>query len=160
VKYGKWSQPGVPHKGWKCIGIEDLEEPDETCEMCEKETIRYVHIMEHPDYGELRCGCVCAGNMEEDKKRAEEREKKRKNLTKRRINWLTRRWRVSAKGNEFLNTDGANIVIFRQSFIFRARITPQEPDDLCFEQYVTRQYMTSDEAKLAAFDRIFLDVAA
>lgn len=59
---GKWSQPGVPHKGWTCLDIEDLGEPSATCEMCEAQEIRYVHHMEHPNYsGSLGCGCVCAG---------------------------------------------------------------------------------------------------
>jgi hypothetical protein len=45
-KRGKWSQPGVPHKGWVCVDIEDLGEPSLTCEMCESQNIRYVHYME------------------------------------------------------------------------------------------------------------------
>lgn len=64
---GKWIEPGVPHKGWQCTGIEDLGEPAATCEMCEVMPIRYVHTMAHDDYpGELGCGCICAGHMEED----------------------------------------------------------------------------------------------
>jgi hypothetical protein len=64
--WGKWSQPGVPHKGWQCEEpIDDVGgDGMETCEMCERTLVRYIHIMSHPDYpGELRCGCVCAGNM-------------------------------------------------------------------------------------------------
>ena len=64
---GKWSQTGVPHRGWACVGIEDLEEPAQFCEMCESVEIRYVHLMEHPDYPEtLGVGCICAEHMEED----------------------------------------------------------------------------------------------
>jgi hypothetical protein len=47
---GKWSQSGVPHKGWLCIEIEDLGSPDLTCEMCESREIRYVHHMQHDSY--------------------------------------------------------------------------------------------------------------
>jgi hypothetical protein len=25
---GKWSMPSVPHKGWHCVDIEDLGEPN------------------------------------------------------------------------------------------------------------------------------------
>jgi hypothetical protein len=33
--FGKWSQRGVPHKGWTCIGVEDLGREDRAiCEMC------------------------------------------------------------------------------------------------------------------------------
>jgi hypothetical protein len=47
------------------------------CEMCETADVRFVHVMTHPDYaeGELRVGCVCAGNMEQDLEGAELREK-------------------------------------------------------------------------------------
>jgi hypothetical protein len=56
---GKWSEPGVPHRGWTCTGVTDLEEPAATCEMCETAAIRYVHHMEHADYpGGLGVGCT------------------------------------------------------------------------------------------------------
>ena len=64
---GKWTQPGVPHKGWVCVDIEDLGSPDHICEMCEIQDVRYVHVMEHANYAEtLRVGCICAGHMEEN----------------------------------------------------------------------------------------------
>ena len=43
--------------------------------MCEKQAIRFVHVMTHPDYPEaLNCGCVCSGHMEEDLVGARKRE--------------------------------------------------------------------------------------
>jgi hypothetical protein len=58
---GKWREPGVPHRGWSCVDVEDLGQPDATCGMCEVQVIRYVHTLEHPDYPEaLHVGCVCA----------------------------------------------------------------------------------------------------
>lgn len=70
TRRGKWSEAGVPKKGWTCVGVEDLEEPSQLCEMCDSAKIRYAHIMEHPDYpGSLQVGCVCAELMEEDYKR-------------------------------------------------------------------------------------------
>src|SRR5262249_44444099 len=72
---GKWRQPGVPHRGWECTGIEDLGACAITCEMCEVQLIRYVHEMRHPDYPDaLNVGCICAGHMEEDLVGARERE--------------------------------------------------------------------------------------
>ena len=76
----RWGTKDVPHKGWVCVGMLDLgEDADdmdfetrrseiyEECEMCNQEGIRYVHIMEHPQYeGQLRVGCVCAEKMEND----------------------------------------------------------------------------------------------
>ena len=71
----RWDQPGVPHKGWRCVDVVDLradgESADETdyatCQMCCNEKIRYVHIMEHPDLDEnFEVGCVCAEKMSDD----------------------------------------------------------------------------------------------
>jgi hypothetical protein len=81
---GKWSKLGVPHKGWQFVRIYDCEDigaeyGDITCEMCESEPIRYVHVMNHSSYPrELGCGCVCAGKMQEDVKTAKSREGKLK----------------------------------------------------------------------------------
>jgi hypothetical protein len=73
--FGKWSQPGVPHKGWVCAEIDDVEDTMEVCEMCETAEVRYVHVMTNPRWeGELRVGCVCAGRMEDDAAAAERRE--------------------------------------------------------------------------------------
>jgi hypothetical protein len=41
--HGKWAQTGVPHKGWHCVGVEDLGAPEETCEMCEKQGVLQMH---------------------------------------------------------------------------------------------------------------------
>lgn len=88
--HGKWSCPGVPHKGWyyefgqprvhdrqdryadwvpEDGSIEELRKEDEiTCEMCEFQTIRFVHRLVHEDYpeGVLQVGVICAGNMTQD----------------------------------------------------------------------------------------------
>jgi hypothetical protein len=41
---GRWAQAGVPHKGWHCIDIEELNEQDHIC----ARQVRFVHVMEHP----------------------------------------------------------------------------------------------------------------
>src|SRR4051794_9059202 len=103
---GKWAQAGVPHRGWTCVYVEDLGEPSATCEMCEQQEIRYAHHMEHPQYsGTLVVGCVCAEHMESDLVAPKRREQQLKSASARRTRWLTRRWRTSAKGNAFINTD-------------------------------------------------------
>ena len=147
---GKWKQPGVPHKGWTCVNVEDLEEPSATCGMCERTEIRYAHYMEHPDYPDtLVCGCVCAGHMEEDYAGAQRRETVLRNSATRRKRWLSREWRTSAKGNDFLNTGGYNIVVFgkgpKWSYFVKNRQT-----QVAFNP--RRPFASSNEAKLAAFD--------
>lgn len=125
---GKWSQPGLPHKGWVCVHVEDLGYPSSTCEMCETQEIRYVHYMQHPNYpGQLGCGCVCAGRMEEDSTQAEKREKTLQNAGARRKRWLTRARRVSAKGNPFFNSDGYNIAITNFGNGWKFRVVNREP---------------------------------
>ena len=152
---GKWSQPAVPHKGWTCTGIDDLGAPDEVCEMCESQPIRYVHYMEHPDYAnELGVGCVCAGHMEQDYKAARHRERSIKNAASRRSKWLNRAWKTSAKGNPFLNTDGFNIVLYKRGTLWSGTIANRETGE---KHNARHRYATLDKAKLAAFDgMIFL----
>jgi hypothetical protein len=133
---GKWTQPGIPQKGWTCVDIEDLSSPDHVCEMCEVQDVRYVHLMEHPDYGELRVGCICAGHMEE-------------NLVGAR--WLTREWQTSRVGNQYLNADGFNVVVFPVGDIWGARILDRETGR---GRALKRPCVTEKDAKLAAFDAL------
>jgi len=64
---GKWRDQGVPHKSWTYHGCEDSGSLSMTCEMCEKEEIRHIHYVSHPDYpNELQVGCVCAENLTSD----------------------------------------------------------------------------------------------
>lgn len=155
--HGKWSQAGVPKKGWSCTGgVEDLGAPDAICEMCETQEIRYVHFMEHPNYPDvLGCGCVCAEKMEDDYVGPRRRESMLRASAGRKKRWLTRRWNLSARGNPYLNTDGFNITIFPKT----DRSWGGRIEDRSTEQFIVsqRHYATADQAKLAAFDAmIFL----
>ena len=111
----RWDTAGVPHKGWTCVDVVDLradgEPADETdyatCQMCGNEKIRYVHIMKHLDLGEhFEVGFVCAEKMSDDYEGPRQREARLRNRAARRTRWLQRKWRVSAKGNSFLNLEG------------------------------------------------------
>jgi hypothetical protein len=154
---GKWSKPGVPHKGWICINIEDRGEADDVCEMCEAQAIRYVHYMQHQDYPEvLGAGCICAGKMADDDDGARRREADLRNAAQRRQRWLSRKWKESAKGNAYLNTDGFNIVIYprwdpRTGRVWTFRITDRETERSIPSK---RIFPKEDRAKLAAFDAL------
>lgn len=149
---GKWSAPGVPHRGWMCVGMEDLGRPVGTCEMCEAQLIRYAHQMEHPDFpGTLTVGCVCAGHMEGDLEGARARDRTLTLRAGRRRRWLTRKWRVSDRGNEWIKADGYHVVVYPRGSGWAATVREVEGD---FERASTRYYATSDEVKLAAFDVI------
>jgi hypothetical protein len=149
---GKWANENVPHRGWYCVGVEDLGEPTGICEMCELREIRFVHYMEHDKYPDrLGVGCVCAEHMEKDYTSPKKREATLRNAATRRKRWLSRQWRVSGAGNDFLNAAGYNLVIYRKGAGFTYRIVERETDNPFFSP---RVYRTSDLAKLAAFDRL------
>lgn len=152
---GKWSQPGVPHKGWTCIGIEDLEEPSQVCEMCEGVEIRYAHQMEHPDYPAiLSVGCVCAEHMEGDYVAPRQREKIIRQAARRRLNWHKRTWRLSHLGNHYLNTDGFNLQVFpinQRSRGWKIAVVNRRSQH---RQQGKKVYSTLGDAKRAAFDAL------
>ncbi|MCR5248969.1 MAG: UvrD-helicase domain-containing protein [Lachnospiraceae bacterium] len=107
-----WKRDDVPHTGWQCVGVTDLGAPVGICEMCGHQIIRYAHQMEHPHYRSLICGCVCAGRMEGNIDAARQREADLKNAQARRVKFFKRKWKRSAKGNEYLKIDGHIIVIY------------------------------------------------
>jgi hypothetical protein len=148
---GKWAQPGVPHRGWRCVDIEELDEQDHLCEMCEARMVRFVHVMENDRYdGELRVGCVCAGHMEQDLEGARRREANFKNSRSRCRRWLSLIWRKSVAGNDFLNTnDGFNVVVYRRGGTWGARVEHRASG---YTRSSKRPYPSQDAAKLAAFD--------
>ena len=150
---GKWDDPRVPKSGWYCVGITDLEEPSAICQMCEVQEIRYVHHMRHADHPPLNMGCICAGNTSGDAIGARDREHGLKLIAERRRNWLHREWRVSAAGNEYINTDGYNVVVFARSSGdgFGARIKHRAYGNV---EFTDRPVSTRREAKLAAFNRM------
>ncbi|MDE0131081.1 MAG: hypothetical protein OXQ32_02310 [bacterium] len=147
---GKWSMPGVPHKGWWCIGLKDLKGLFGICEMCETQSIRYVHYMEHPDYPDvLGAGSVCAGHMEGDYAAPQQREKQAISLAARRSRWMNTKWRQSAKGNPYLNRSGFNIVLYPSGRHWAFRIERRNSG----QSWRRAGYATIDDAKLAAFER-------
>jgi len=150
---GKWALVDVPHKGWSCIDVEDLGEPSATCEMCETQTIRYVHRMQHPEYrhGVLACGCICAGFMEEDREAPREREAELRSRASKRSRWLRRAWRVSQRGNDYLKLDGTVVVVFREPRGWKYIVKDARAALLTS---TSKLYDTGDAAKLAAFDAL------
>jgi hypothetical protein len=157
TKHGKWSQPGVPHKGWRWVGVEDLEEPSQVCGMCESVEIRYVHFMEHPDYPDtLGVGCICAEHMADDYVGPSQHEKKLKSKVHRRATWAKRKWNTSAKGNPFLNTEGFNLTIFRRADAagrpWGVRVANRQSGK---ERLGARRHDSLDAAKRAALDALF-----
>jgi hypothetical protein len=89
--------------------------------------------------------------MEENYQAAEERERRLQNRARRRQNWLSRRWDVSEKGNEYIRSDGYHVVVFRRRRGWGAVITDESTGEQIHSE---RFYATPDDVKLAAFDKI------
>lgn len=124
-----WDKEGIPHKGWVCVEMvdlgEDLEDMDakdrknyyEVCDMCSQEGIRYVHVMEHPEYdGQLRVGYKCAEKMEDDYIRPKNRETELRNKQSRRKNFIKKDWYQKQNGNFGLKYKGLHITVMPSKF--------------------------------------------
>ena len=155
---GLWSKPGVPHKGWLCVDVYDVradgasaEEADyATCEMCGQERIRFVHVVEHEVFpGQLSVGCICAEKLSGDYVNPRSQEAKLKRKSSRKGKWLTRKWRSSAKGNEYINVDWYNLGVVPDKY--RPGMWKYRIDD----QFGMKSYQTSDQAKLALFEEFW-----
>jgi hypothetical protein len=153
---GKWAQAGVPHKGWTCVDCyddgEDGEELSRVCEMCETTPIRWVHVMEHPDWpGRLEVGKVCAAHMSEDYEGAQRREADCKSLSKRRERWLVTGWKRSNAGNPYKNKGPFNVVVFNRGGGWSMRVERRETG----QRWALKEpRKTAEEAALAAFEAI------
>ena len=156
TRHGKWSRPGVPHKGWSCVHFEDLGEPSQICAMCETAEVRFVHYMEHPEFsGTLAVGCVCAEHMEDDYLAPRAREKTLRHKARRRKSWSGRTWQISAKGNSYLNTEGFNITVFGKGVgagrFLSFKVENRETEQF---QFSRRRYSTEEAAKNATLDAL------
>lgn len=152
ARRGKWSVTGIPHKGWVCVDVEDLGEPSAECEMCESQTIRYVHHMQHPDYPDvLQVGCVCAGHMEGSLTTSRAREASMRSRAGKRSRWLSRAWKVSAKGNPHITADGYRVTIYPRGDAWACTVAAVDGSSV---QHSRRNFESVSTAKLAAFDHI------
>lgn len=153
---GKWSRPAVPHKGWQCVDCYDVYErggTPETCEMCETQRIRYVHLMRHPDYPEtLRCGCVCAGHMADEPARARNREAGVRTRAARRARFPDRAgWKISPRGTPHIRVEGCHLMVVRRRGGFAVGATPPWASEPVWGR---KTYPTERAARLAAFDAL------
>jgi hypothetical protein len=152
----RWDRPNVPHKGWVCIGMEDLGEfvdggdiEYESCEMCGKERIRYVHIMSHNDGGILRVGCGCAAKMEEDYENPKQRDEEAKKKASRRTSFMKKIWRRNENGNYTLRYKGDTITIMKSKFGSTYGVIHK---GTLIWDYKGRKNMDFNTSKRAAFD--------
>lgn len=150
---GRWDQSSVPHRGWRCIEVDDLEEAIAVCEMCGQQEIRYVHTMEHPECSYvLNVGCHCAERMEEDYVGPRARDEALRNRAARRARWCNRAWKVTRKGGLMVTADGYVCVITQYGKGWRGSFT-REGETKWLRGELT--HPTANAAKLALFDRLW-----
>jgi hypothetical protein len=123
--------------------------------MCGTALVRYWHYLEHPNYPErIGTGYVCAGALTEDYVGSKARDEKMKFTDRQRKRWLSRRWKISQKGNEYLNISNVNVVIFSRGTGWSFRLLHRTTSDVLFPALSI--YETSDAAKMAAFERMLI----
>jgi len=153
-----WSQAGFPHLNWECVGVTDLKPSDAigddydhgTCEACGRDDLRFLHTLQHNDYPRnVDTGCECAARLEANSQAARRRERGLINRANRRAKWLTRTWRFSANGNQYLTHRGYKLGVSNRGTHWKYWLLDTSEHTLFGK---SKTYATSDEAKLALFD--------
>ena len=151
-----WNEPGVPHKGWTLLSVIDLAEDGasywngeyETCMMCGKEDIRYVHIVDHPNViDDYRVGCKCAEKMTNDYETPKRLESILRSRASRRDKWTGANWKVSQKGNTYLKKNGHILTIFKDKKTNKFKCSIDDT-------FGTVLHQTIEKAQMALFDKI------
>jgi hypothetical protein len=87
--------------------------------------------------------------MEQNLEAARRRDLMMANRAHKRARWVKRRWRVSAKGNEWLRADGYRITIYLKGSKWAATVASEDDESV---HHGRRTFGTVEEVKLAAFD--------
>ena len=153
---------GIPETGWTCIDIYDLKDRENTynqgqtmkCEKCKNENLRYVHVMQHPDYPRnLHVGRICAEKMSNDSVGPMEKEATLRSRAKRRQAFCNGDWNFNPDKQTYSRKyksqyitlkkykNGSWCIIFKNNF---------------YDYHEGYRIRTLEEAKSAAFD-IFED---
>ena len=102
---------------WQCINIIDLKYPSGLCEFCEKQYVRYLHVMKNIETNEIQnVGCVCAGKLEGNADESKAREKSYKNIIKRLETFLNKPWKLSSSGNHYRKIEGEIVTIIKDKY--------------------------------------------
>jgi hypothetical protein len=137
--------------------------------MCDNERLHFADIMEHEQTGLIRLmGPKCARTYvgTEYPRLLKERQK---SYERRKRRWLTRRWRVSRRGNDFLKLRDVTLGIFMKEssygywFEWLAVQDYRESEDdqrhlqrvVKVKRFSDELYLTAQEAKLALFDELW-----
>lgn len=157
--YGRWSEKGLPHKGWNHLYVDDLGSVEGACEMCGKE-IRYVHYIDHEDFADpLGVGFVCAAHLTEDSETPREREKVLRSRTGKLARLSKKEWSPSPKGIT-LKHRGYRFVVYRHGKEPRPDwwgvVVSGQEGEKEHKWFGPHIYRSQERAKLACFEH-YLD---
>ena len=145
---------GVPHKGWSLEQVIDLHEDEglsygeyEDCQFCDHEQIRFVHLLNHPDYSQaIRVGCMCACRLTNDYVEPKRQERILRNKAARRSRFPARKgWSSTCYGGKTIKLNGHRVTVASKSGRFRLWIDGKEGG---------RFYAQEKEAMLRGFDYV------
>lgn len=74
-----------------------------------------------------------------------------KSRSAKRKRWLSRTWKLSAKGNPYITADSYRIIVYQRGTGWACTIASVDQSSV---QHSRRDFKTVAEAKLAAFDHI------
>lgn len=152
---GLWGNPEFPKDGWRCVGVEDLGQPNHICQACASARVRFVHYLVHPRHAgaPLVAGCVCAGFLIGDEAHAASLDAMMRSRAGKRARWLSRHWRRGRRtGNAWLRADGFTITVYPSPDGAWSATVSRERDALVRHLYGVGR--SSDAAKLRAFDLV------
>ena len=145
---------GAPLENWNCREVVDGETADFICELCSCQKVRYIPVMEHPEYnGELNVGCICAGSLEGDLIAARERDDAARRKSSRRANFRKKKWEEQGENRWGAKYKRRSVVIERE--VFRGRdFYKIQIDTDCYQWWKNRRIETLEDAKLVVFELI------
>ena len=162
---GKWVDGTTPKRGWDCVEVYDREGTAK-CQMCEREDVRFAHVMEHGTLA-LDVGCICAAYMAGtlDEVASAQREAALRARPKKLENFMNEtKWKESARGNPYYtfkrseyNPTTKKVVLMRSKFNSKYAYSVISLSEDGEEQGSYRsEYLPSKEVAMReAFDSIF-----
>lgn len=143
---------GAPLDGWFCEDVITKPVAEFTCELCDYDRIKYVHVMVHPQWPDkFNVGCVCDGTMSGNMLAAQERDDAAKRRDSRKRAFMKKQWVEHPAGFMVLPKTRKTITAEIDSFRGREFYTVSvggEP----YQWWNNLRIETLDAAKTVAFE--------
>jgi len=143
---------GAPRDGWFCEEVITMPDTDFTCELCDYDRIKYVHVMGHPQWPDkFHVGCVCDGTMSSDLLAAKERDDEAKRKEARRRAFLKKQWEETSSLVMELSKTRGRIKAVKDSFRGKEYYTVSI-DGEPYQWWENHRIETLEAAKTLAFE--------